>query len=141
MSNLDNRLLSLLRMNARMSVSDLARALQVSRTTVQTRLKQLESNKVIAGYTIQYGSDYRKQLISAQVLIKATQKLTDKICASLKQFPQVSALYVISGDYDLIAVITVASIEEMNTFLDRVAGLAGTERITSCVILETKFVR
>ena len=141
MSNLDNRLLSLLRMNARMSVSDLARALQVSRTTVQTRLKQLESNKVIAGYTIQYGSDYQKQLISAQVLIKATQKLTDKICASLKQFPQVSALYVISGDYDLIAVITVASIEEMNTFLDRVAGLAGTERITSCVILETKFVR
>ena len=141
MSNLDNRLLSLLRMNARMPVSDLARALQVSRTTVQTRLKQLESNKVIAGYTIQYGSDYQKQLISAQVLIKATQKLTDKICASLKQFPQVSALYVISGDYDLIAVITVASIEEMNTFLDRVANLAGTERITSCVILETKFVR
>lgn len=141
MNNLDKRLLSLLRMDARMSTSALARALDVSRTTVQTRLRQLESNKIIVGYTIQYGDGYRKQLTSAHVMIKTTQKLTAKICASLSRLPQVSALYDISGDYDLIAVVTATSIQELNTLLDDVTNLIGTERTTTCIILGTKFVR
>ena len=62
MNNIDKRLLSLLRMNARMSTSELARQLGTSRSTVQSRLKRLEEKKIIGGYTIQYGSDYERKL-------------------------------------------------------------------------------
>ena len=141
MNNIDKRLLSLLRMNARMSTSELARQLGTSRSTVQSRLKRLEEKKIIGGYTIQYGSDYERKLITAYVLIKVAQKLTGKVYVSLNKIPQISALYSISGDYDLIAVITAESTEELSTLLDDVVNLSGIERTNSSVILETKFSR
>ena len=141
MDKTDQRLLSLLRMNARLSTSELARRLDISRSTVQSRLKRLEQSKVIAGYTVQYSSNYEKKLIRAHVLIKVAQKLTGKVHVSLNKIPQISALYSISGDYDLIAVITAESTEELSTLLDQVINLPGIERTNSSVVLETKFSR
>ena len=141
MNTIDKRMLSLLRMNARMSTSELARRLGLSRSTVQSRLRRLEEKKIIGGYTIQYGSDYERKLISAYVLIKVVQKLTGKVYVSLKKIPQLRALYSISGDYDLIAVITAESTEELSTLLDDVVNLSGIERTNSSVVLETKFSR
>lgn len=141
MDNTDKRLLSLLRMNARLSTSELARRLDISRSTVQSRLKRLEQQKVIVGYTVQYGSDYEKKLIRAHVLIKVAQKLTGKVYVSLNKIPQISALYSISGDYDLIAVITAESTEELSALLDQVVNLSGIERTNSSVVLETRFSR
>jgi len=55
MSNLDQidqRLIALLRHNARESVATLAARLGVSRGTVTNRLRRLEDEGVIAGYTL-----------------------------------------------------------------------------------------
>lgn len=141
MDKTDQRLLSLLRMNARLSTSELARRLDISRSTVQGRLKRLEQSKVIAGYTVQFSSDYEKKLIRAHVLIQVAQKLTGKVYVSLNKIPQISALYSISGDYDLIAVITAESTDELSTLLEQVVNLPGIERTNSSVVLETKFSR
>ena len=48
----DQELIALLQTNARMPVSELARRLGVSRTTIQDRLRRLEINGVIAGYGV-----------------------------------------------------------------------------------------
>ena len=141
MNDADKRLLSLLRMNARMSMSELARRLDISRSTVQSRLKRLEQRKIITGYAVQYGSDYEKKLIHTHVLIKIDQKITGKVYVSLNKIPQISALYSINGDYDPLAVITAESTEELSALLDQVVNLSGIERTNSFVVLETKFSR
>ena len=141
MNSTDKRLLSLLRMNARQSISELARRLDVSRSTVQSRLKRLEEKGIITGYTVQLGRDYEKTLISAHVLIKAAQKLIGNVYVSLTKMPEISALHSISGDYDLVAVITAGSTEELSTVLDEVVNLSGIERTNSFVVLDTKFSR
>ena len=48
----DQQLLSLLRENARASTAEIARRLDLSRTTVQSRIDRLERDGVIAGYTV-----------------------------------------------------------------------------------------
>ena len=45
----DRALLGLLRENARASTAELARRLDLSRTTVQSRIERLERRRVIAG--------------------------------------------------------------------------------------------
>ena len=52
LSDKDRELLSLLSENARMPVAELARRLDLSRTTVQARLERLEGQGVIAGYQV-----------------------------------------------------------------------------------------
>ncbi|HEY1386577.1 MAG TPA: AsnC family transcriptional regulator, partial [Dongiaceae bacterium] len=51
----DRRLISLLRANARMPTAALGRHLGLSRSAVQERLKRLERDGVITGYTIVLG--------------------------------------------------------------------------------------
>ena len=55
----DRRLIKALQSNARQTISELARALDLSRTTVQKRLAQLESSGVIAGYKLKLGDGYQ----------------------------------------------------------------------------------
>ena len=137
----DKALLDILRSNARASISDLARALNLSRSTVQNRLTRLEERGVIKGYVVEYGNEYLSQLVRAHVSIKVAQKLTAKANVSLRQISAISALYAISGEYDLIAVVEAPSLEELSHLLDDIGNLEGIERTNSSVILETKFKR
>ena len=134
----EQQLLSILRSNARASISDLARVLNLSRSTVQNRMTKLEESGVIKGYAVQYGSEYQDNLVSSHVSIKVKQKLTAKTNAELRQ---VSELYAISGEYDLIAIVQAESLEQLSQILDNIGNLDGVERTNSSVILETKFKR
>ena len=108
---------------------------------MQSRLKRLENRKVISAYTVQYGREYEGKLIRAHVLLQVSQKLTGKAYVILKKMPEITSLYAISGEYDLIAIVTAESTEELSRLLDDIANLAGIERTNSSVILETKFAR
>lgn len=141
LNSLDERLIHKLKENARISTSELARFLEVSRTTVNSRLKRLEESGVIKGYTLEYGDDYAAKLITAHVQIKVTQKLTTRTNRELGALNPISSLYAISGDYDLIAVIQAESTAKLNQVLDQIGDLEGVERTNSSVILETKFNR
>ncbi len=140
-NELDKRLLALLNTNARMSVSDLARGLDLSRSTVQNKILKLEQQGVIKGYSVEFGNSYLSSLISAHVSLKVTQKLTTKTNLDLKQIPAITQLHAISGEYDLIAIVEAQSLEQLSHILDDIGNLEGVERTTSSVILETKFKR
>lgn len=137
----DEKLLALLKRDVRASISDLARALNLSRSTVQARITRLEQSGIIKGYSAELGDEYTASLVSAHVSIKVKQKLTAKTNIELKHIPQVSALYAISGEYDLIAIVQAQSTEQLSHILDDIGNLDGVERTTSSVILETKFTR
>ncbi len=141
MNTLDERLIALLRENARRSTSELSRELSISRSTVQSRIKRLEQSGIIKGYTIEYGEDYEKRLISAHVLITVHQKLTARTNRELHGIPQVTSVHAISGDYDLMAVLKTETTEALSRILDDIGNLEGVERTNSSLILETKFTR
>lgn len=141
LSTLDQRLLSLLRQNARISVSDLARALDLSRSTVQSRIARLEANGVIRGYSLVLGGEYLANQVEAHVSIKVHQKLTGKTNSALEQISNVAQLYAVSGEYDLLAIVQAQSLEALSAVLDEIGNLEGVERTNSAVILETKFKR
>ena len=140
-SKQDQRLLLHLRQNARCSVSDLARALDLSRSTVQNRIAKLEASGVIRGYSVELGGEYSATQVEAHVSIKGFQKLTARTNAALEQISQVSQLYSVSGEYDLIAIVQAQSLEELSAVLDEIGNLEGVERTNSAVVLETRFRR
>ncbi|MBS8240949.1 Lrp/AsnC family transcriptional regulator [Marinobacter lipolyticus] len=137
----DQKLLLLLRQNARTSVSDLARALNLSRSTVQNRLARLESGGVIKGYSVQLGDAFAANQVEAHVSIKVVQKLTSRTNAALENISQVAQLFSVSGEYDLIAIVQAQSLEELSAVLDEIGNLEGVERTNSAVVLETRFRR
>lgn len=137
----DEELLSILRLNARASVSDIARATGVSRTAIQNRLSKLENNNVIKAYSVVLGNDYTNQLVSANVSLKVKPNLRKTICIALRKLHQISHIYSISGEYDLLVTIQANALEKLSEVLNIVCSLEGVERTNSSIILDTIFER
>ena len=137
----DEALLRLLRADARRPTAELARALGLSRTTVQSRLERLERGGIVAGYTVRLSPEVAGALIRAHVLITILPKFAAKAETALRKIPQITALYSVSGPYDMIAVVEASSVEQMDFLIDEIGALDGIERTISSIILSTKFDR
>jgi DNA-binding Lrp family transcriptional regulator len=137
----DLALLHLLRGNARLATSELARKLGVSRTTVHARITRLEQQGVIRGYSVRLSSEYESSAIRAHVLITCTPKHAASVEAGLKAIREVRTVMSVSGPHDLIVVLAAPSVAELDTLLDRIGALDGVERTTSSIILSTKLDR
>jgi DNA-binding Lrp family transcriptional regulator len=137
----DEELLSILRLNARASVSDIARATGVSRTAIQNRLNKLENNNVIKAYSVVLDSAYTSGLISSNVSLKVKPNLRQTICIALRKVHQISHIHSISGEYDLLVTIQASTLEKLSEVLNMVCSTEGVERTNSAIILDTIFER
>lgn len=137
----DRALLALLRENARTPVAELARALQLSRTTVQARLQRLERQRVVVGYTVVVPDEAEAALVRAHVHITVAPRQTGAIEQALRRIPEVRVLHSVSGPFDLIAVLAAQSIGELDALIDRIGTLDGVERTTSAIVLSTRIER
>jgi DNA-binding Lrp family transcriptional regulator len=135
------RLLSLLRRNARESTASLARQLGVARTTVQERIRRLERDGVIAGYTVRVSDDFARQRIAAQVLITVDPKAGERVVRELEARPWVRAVYALSGVFDYQVRIETGSTEELDHSLDAIGRIEGIERTQTSIVLSVKFER
>ena len=137
----DQQLLSLLRENARAPTAEIARRLQLSRTTVQSRIERLERLGVIAGYTVRVGDDFEREQVRALIMITVYPKQMPAVVEALRQMPEVRSLQSVSGVWDLAAVALVPTIGDMDALTDRIGALDGVERTTSSLVLSSKFDR
>jgi len=137
----DELLLSLLSENARAPVSELARRLGLSRTTVQARIERLERSGAIAGYTVRLSTAAERALVRAFVMITVKPKHAGRTIAELKGIREVRTLHSISGEVDLMAVVAAGSVAALDAVVDRIGALEGVERTRTSVIMATKFDR
>ena len=137
----DQALLNLLKTNARVSISELARELGISRTTVQQRIQRLEENQVIDGYTIRMGSAAQRSRIQAHTNISIEANASKSIVDTLEKIPVIETLYTVSGKIDLIAITNVASAGELDQYLDQVSAIHGVKSTETAIVLTTKFDR
>ena len=134
-------LLNLLRENIRRSVSDLAKEMGLSRSTVQQTMERLERTGVIQGYTVKVNPHYEQQRVSAYIMISAVPKKTIEVVRELTKQPQLDMLCSISGRYDLIAQVTEETTEALDKIIDLIAALDGVEKTLSHIVLSSKVSR
>ena len=141
LDKLDHLLVAKLREDARAPVAALARALGVSRTTIQSRIARLERLKVITGYSVRVAESFEKNQIHAYVMITVGPKRAATVSAEIKKMAAVRLLQSVSGTFDMIALAVAPSVREMDDLIDAIGNLEGVERTTSSVVLSTKFDR
>ena len=130
MDSTDLQLIALLRQDARSTVATLASKLGVSRGTVTNRVKKLEDDGVITGYTVRLRPDTEPNLITAWMSITVDGNQTLEVVAHLLGEPGVAELYDTNGRWDLLAELRAVNLGELAEVLERVRlikGIAGTE--------------
>ncbi|MHB8529117.1 MAG: Lrp/AsnC family transcriptional regulator [Caulobacteraceae bacterium] len=137
----DARLIALLKQDARAPTAKIARALGLSRTTVQSRIERLERSGLITGYAARLSEAHEAGQIRALIMIAVAPKQTAGVVAALRRLPAVRLLRSVSGPFDLVAEASTASAAEMDALIDAVGALEGVERTTSSIVLSTKIER
>lgn len=135
------RLLALLRRNARESTASLARKLGIARTTVAERIRRLEHDGIINGYTVRVTDAFARHRITAHVLINVNAKLSERVVRELEASPHVRAVYALSGVFDYEVAVDAGSTEEIDGILDAIGRIEGIERTQTSIVLSVKFER
>jgi DNA-binding Lrp family transcriptional regulator len=141
MDDLDQHLLARLRDNARAPVSELARALGLSRTTIQSRLARLERTGVIAGYAVRLSDAVEGARIHAFIMLTVEPKQAAAVTVALRRMAGVRRLQSVSGPFDMIASVEAPSVDQMDALIDEIGAVRGVERTNSSIVLSTKFDR
>lgn len=141
LSELDQNLIRLLEAEARMSITGLAKALSVSRATVQEHMQRLEQQGVIQGYTVKLSPELESRRVCAFIMLSVDQKQLSSLARQIKNIEAVTSLVSVSGQYDLIATVWESTTEALDKEIDRLTELDGVERTLTSIVLSTKFDR
>lgn len=133
----DQRLLSLLRSNARTPVVELARQLGISRATVQNRLRRLERDGVIRGYTVKVGSELETPAVRALMSISTENADEAEVIRRLRGNPRVAAVHHTTGRWDLIAEIHAESLASFNTIVGNLRLIDGVTATETNLLLDS----
>jgi len=137
MDDLDRQLIAALRDNARAPVAELAKALKVSRGTVQNRLRKLESSGVIVGYTVRLQPQAREQRIRAWMTLAVEGTRTEQVLKALRGDPAVAALHTTNGRWDVVAELHADSLEAFDAVLGRIRLIDGVATTETSLLLST----
>ncbi len=137
MDDLDQRLITLLRHDARRTISELAAALGTSRATVRARIARLEAAGEILGYTVVLRGDGGAAPVRGIMLIGIEGQTTERAIRSLVGQPEVAAVHTTNGRWDLVVELGAGSLADLDAVLRRIRLIPGITRSETSLLLAT----
>ena len=143
MDELDKRIISELQEAHALTpkVTDIAKKLKKSSTTVHSRIRKLERDGVIKGYTAVIDPEKVGKKLSAFYFIKTIRGgehyVADQIAEELKKNPHVKNIYNTMGEWDLMVEFVGRDSEDYMRFMSAIEPLAGMKETKGKYILKT----
>lgn len=137
MDHIDSKILQCLTKDARMNASQISQQVNLSVSAVIERMKKMEASGLIKGYTAvidEYQAGFNVQaLISIRLEHpKHNQEFNRQMCSH----ERVMECFYITGDFDYIARIGVASTEELTKVLHDIKQIPGVSLTRTYVVLD-----
>ena len=133
------KILTFLEKNSRIGIADLAVVLGEDEVKVANEIKRMEEENVICGYHTLINWDKTNiETVTGLIEVRVTPQRGrgfDEIAQRIYQYPEVNAVYLISGSYDLLITIEGRTLREVANFVS--ARLSVLESVIST---QTNFI-
>jgi len=133
----DIKILTHLLTDARQSARQLAHRLGISTVTMISRLKKLEENKVIQGYSARLDHELLGYEITAIIEIKTTAGKMLEIENKIAKQDNVIAVYDITGDADTIVIAKFKDRKSLSVFVKKLFEVPNVENTVTHIVLNT----
>ena len=140
----DNKILNVLKENAKLSTQQIAKKTRIPITTVHNRIRKMEGTGIIRGYTAVLDNKLMGDII-AFVLISVMYHLPDgkvldqeELARKVKNNENVEEVSIITGSTDLIVKVRTRTVDDLNNFVIRyLRSIPGIERTQTLVVLKS----
>ncbi|MEX0861462.1 Lrp/AsnC family transcriptional regulator [Nitrosopumilus sp.] len=133
----DEKILRNLLVDARQSARQLALNLGMSTVTVLSRIKKMEKEKIIHGYTAIIDHEKIGYTLTAIIEIMAKNDKIVDIEKELSKFENVCGVYDITGSTDTIIIAKFKERNELSKFVKGLASIPNVENTITHVVLNT----
>ena len=114
-------ILSIIEKNSRIDLKELAVMIGCTEIDVINEISKMEQERIICGYhTLINWEKTTREKVNALIEVRVTPQRGqgfDTIAQRIYNYPEVTAVYLISGGYDLLVAIDGKSLKEISTFV------------------------
>lgn len=137
-----DELLRLLKTNALESPKNLAKMLGTTEKDVKERIADYEKRGIIRGYQAIVNEDQLNlDSVRAVIEVKITPERDggfDRVAARVSKFPQVKSLFLMSGAYDLLVIVSGRNLRDVAGFVsEKLASIDGVLSTSTHFMLKT----
>lgn len=136
-----DKILKIIEQNSRINTKDLSILLGVTEEEVKNEIEKMEKEKIICGYhTLINWDNTEDEKVSALIEVKVTPQRGlgfDKIAERIYNFPEVSAVYLMSGAFDLTVMLEAKTMKEISKFVfEKLATIDYVQSTTTHFVLK-----
>jgi Lrp/AsnC family leucine-responsive transcriptional regulator len=135
---IDRKILSLLQDNARISQSDIAKAVGLAPSAVMERIRKLETREIITGYVALVDPHVVDQRMLAFVAVRTSAVGNEEreVAARLAAIPEVLEVHYVAGDDCLLLKMRARDAEHVGHLLrNQVSAVPGVRSTRTTIVL------
>lgn len=145
MDKKDLQILEMLGHNAKLTSQQISKKTLIPITTIHNRIKKMEREGIIKGYTVRIDHKKLGKGVLAFVLITVSYLLPDgkkisqsELAKTISRIPPVEETHIVTGGTDIIVKVRVKDMDELNKFIiDDLRILDGVENTQTIITLST----
>jgi DNA-binding Lrp family transcriptional regulator len=130
MDDTDSKILNLLRENARMKNTEIARHVGLTERAVRARIEKLVREKVIRKFTVETSPVGVEGLVLIDTQVDKTPMVKETARALS------DTVFECSGDYDVAVRLRADNLDDLNKRVDEIRRLPGVNRTSTLVKLD-----
>jgi Lrp/AsnC family leucine-responsive transcriptional regulator len=136
----DSRILRCLQANARTTLAEVGREVGLAASSVHERLRRLQRDGVIKGWTLALDARAVGRPVTAFVGVEA-DVTGGSLAGRLRQRPEIDECHDIAGDLSFFLKVRARDTEALLELVDWIRELPGVRQTRTTVVLKTEFER
>jgi len=133
----DLKIIEMLEKDARVSFREVAKKLGISEGTAYNRVKRMQEEGIIRGYSAKVDPTKLGMDLSAVIGLRVAGGHLVEVEQEISKSKEVCCVYDVTGDYDAIIVARFKSRADLNKFIKGVLANPNVERSVTHVVLNT----
>jgi DNA-binding Lrp family transcriptional regulator len=135
MDEIDEKILKLLKDHARMTYVEIGEQVNLSEGAVRNRVQSLVSNGIIKKFTIEVANTSKIRSLTMISVEPSTP--TFAVSKEVQKLIGVERIYEVTGEYDIITVVSHQNIEGINQCIEDIRKVKGVVKTNSVIVLRT----
>jgi Lrp/AsnC family transcriptional regulator of lysine biosynthesis len=135
MDEKDKQIIKILKDNGRAGYIDIGKKIRLSEGAVRKRIKTLAKSGVIRKFTVKVGVAEGAEAIA---LVSVNPSLpTQEVSKKIQAIPNVETIYEVTGEYDIVAVISGMNVVEVNECIEKIRRVDGIMKSNTMIVLRS----
>ncbi|MGB9842385.1 MAG: AsnC family transcriptional regulator [Candidatus Bathyarchaeales archaeon] len=133
MDDKDRQILQILKEDSRAGYAAIGKQVGLSEGAVRKRIKELVKAGVIRKFTVKIGVAEGAEAITLLATDPALP--TQEVSKKIREIPNVETVYEVTGEYDIVAVISGMNVVEVNECVEKIRRVEGIMKTNTMIVL------